>query len=124
MSTIIQVAHDLNSNTLEVTWLDANGVRFCQNFSPLQIEDFKLAAGEHAQRYIDLAGWTPEYIESVRQAELAEAKRKQDEADAEAGEAKAEQAAADKEAFDAEVARQVAIAKAVQAELAGELITK
>lgn len=120
MTTLIQVAHCRVSNTLEAVWRNAKGEQLCQNFSPLQIEDFKLAAGEHAQKYIDLAGWTPEYIAGVKAAEEAEAKAKQDKADAEAAEAKAVKDAADKEAFDAEVARQVEIAKAVQAALTKE----
>lgn len=117
MNTLIQVAHCRVSNTLEAVWRNAEGEQLCQNFSPLQIEDFKLAAGEHAQKYIDLAGWTPEYIAGVKAAEEAEAKAKQDKADAEAAETKAIKDAADKAAFDAEVARQVEIAKAVQAAL-------
>lgn len=115
MNHLIQVSHDLKSNTLEATWIGADGFRNCQNFSPLQIDDFKLAAGEHAQKYIDLAGWTPEHIASVKKKEEDEAKRKQEEADAEAAEAKSKQEQADKEAFDAEVARQVAVLEAAQA---------
>lgn len=114
MKTLIMVAHNLKSNTLEAVWFGADGHRGCQNFHPLQIDDFKLAAGEHAQKYIDLAGWTPEYIASVKKKEEDEAKRKQEEADAEAAEAKSKQEQADKEAFDAEVARQVAIMEAAQ----------
>lgn len=120
MNTLIQVSHDLKSNTLEAVWFDADGNRGCQNFHPLQIDDFKLAAGEHAQKYIDLAGWTPEYIASVKKKEEDEAAEKQAQADAEAAEAKAKKEAAEQEAFDAEVARQVEIAKAVQAALTRE----
>ena len=115
MTTLIQVAHHRPSNTLEAVVADENGVVvLCQNFSPLQIEDFKLAAGEHAQRYIDLAGWTPEYIAGVKAVEEAEAAEKQDIADAEAAEAEAKRKQAEKEAFDAEVARQVAIMEAAK----------
>lgn len=120
MNTLIQVAHDLKSNTLEATWLDDAGNRGCQNFSPLQIEDFKLVAGEHAQRYINLSGWTPEYIASVKVAEEVEAKAKQDKADAEDAEARAKADKDAKDAFNAEVTRQVEIAKAVQAALIKE----
>lgn len=109
MSTLIQVSHDLKYNTLEATWFDEAGNRGCQNFSPLQIEDLRVAAGEHAQKYIDLAGWTPEYIASVKKKEEEEAAEKQAIADAEAAKAKADKEAADKAAFDAEVARQVEI---------------
>jgi len=112
MNTLIQVSHDLKSNTFEATWFDEAGNRGCQNFHPLQIDDFKVAAGEHAQKYIDLAGWTPEYIAAVKAAEEAEAKAKQDKADAEAAEAETKQKQAEKEAFDAEVAKQVAIMEA------------
>jgi len=108
MNTLIQVSHDLKSNTLEATWFGDVG-RGCQNFSPLQIDDFKLVAGEHAQKYIDLAGWTPEYIAGVKAAEEAEAAEKKAIADAEEAERKAKQEKAEKEAFDAGVAKQVAI---------------
>lgn len=115
MNTLIQVAHDLKSNTLEAVWIDPEGQTNCRNFSPLQIEEFNEAAGEFAGRYIDLAGWTPEYIAGVKAAEEAEAKAKQDQADAEEAERKAKQAKADKEAFDAEVRRQAAIMEAAAA---------
>lgn len=114
MNQLIQVSHDLKSNTLETTWFDDAGNRGCQNFHPLQIDDFKLAAGEHAQKYIDLAGWTPEYIASVKKKEEDEAAEKQAIADAEAAKAKADKEAADKAAFDADVARQVAIMEAAK----------
>ena len=114
MSTLIQVSHDLKSNTLEATWFDEVGNRGCQNFHPLHIDDFKLAAGEHAQKYIDLAGWTPEYIAAVKKKEEDEAAEKRAIADAEAAKAKADKEAADKAAFDAEVARQVEIMKAAK----------
>lgn len=114
MNTLIAVAHNLKSNTLEAVWRNAKGEQLCQNFSPLQIEDFKLAAGEHAQKYIDLAGWTPEYIAAVAAEEQRLADEVQAKADAEAAEAKSKQEQADKEAFDAEVARQVAIMGAAQ----------
>jgi hypothetical protein len=115
MNTLIEVIHDLKTNTLTLIHADENNVRLSgRGYSPLQIDDFRAAAGEHAQRYIDLAGWTPEYIESVLQAELAEAKRKQDKADAEEAERKVKADKAEKEAFDAEVAKQVAILEAVQ----------
>ena len=114
MSTLIQVAHDLKSNTLEATWFDEVGNRGCQNFHPLQIDDFKQAAGEHAQKYIDLAGWTPEYIAAVKKKEEDEAAEKQAKADAEEAERKAQKAKEDKDAFDADVARQVEIMKAAK----------
>ena len=115
MSTLIQVSHDLKSNTLEAVWLDVEGHCSCQNFHPLQIDDFKLAAGEHAQKYIDLAGWTPEYIASVKKKEEDEAAEKQAVAAAEEAERKAKRAKEEKAAFDAEVARQVAVLEAAQA---------
>lgn len=114
MNTLIQVAHCRVSNTLEAVWRNAKGEQLCQNFSPLQIEDFKLAAGECAQKYIDLAGWTPEYIASVKKKEEDEAAEKQAIADAEAAKAEADKEAADKAAFDADVARQVAIMEAAK----------
>ena len=115
MNTLIQVSHDLKSNTLEATWFDDAGKRGCQNFHPLQIEDFKLAAGEHAQKYIDLAGWTPEYIAAVKKKEEDEAAEKKAIADAEETERKAQKEKAEKDAFDADVARQVAVLEAAQA---------
>ena len=114
MNTLIQVSHDLKSNTLEATWFDEAGNRGCRNFHPLQIEDFKQAAGEHAQKYIDLAGWTPEYIAAVKKKEEDEAAEKKAIADAEEAERKSKREKAEKDAFDAEVARQVEIMKAAK----------
>lgn len=111
MNTLIQVAHDPKSNTLEVVWFDSEGKQKCRNFSPLQSEEFKEAAGEHAQKYIDLAGWTPEYIASVAAEEKRLADAAQAKADAEEAERKAAKEKAEQEAFDAEVARQVEILK-------------
>ena len=113
-NTIVKVAHDLKSNTLEATWFDEAGNRRCQNFHPLQIEDFRLAAGEHAQKYIALAGWTPEYIASVKKKEEDEAAEKKAIADAEEAERKSKRKKAEEEAFDADVARQVEIMKAAK----------
>lgn len=106
MNTLIQVAHDMKSNTLEAVWFDFEGKQKCRNFSPLQSEEFKEAAGEHAQKYIDLAGWTPEYIAAV----AAEEKRLADEA-------RATQERAEQEAFDAEVDRQAKIMAAAKKRL-------
>lgn len=114
MNALIQVAHDLKSNTLEAVWVDSEGKTNCRNFSPLQIDDFKQAAGEHAQKYIDLAGWTPEYIAAVKKKEEDEAAEKQAKADAEEAERKAQKAKEDKDAFDADVARQVAVLEAAK----------
>lgn len=111
MNTLIQVAHDLKSNTLEAVWLDSAGKQNCRNFHPLQIDEFKEVAGEHTQKYIDLAGWTPEYIAAVKKKEEDEAAEKKAVADAEEAERKAAQAKAEQEAFDAEVKRQVVIMK-------------
>ena len=115
MSTLIQVAHDLKSNTLEAVWFDSEDKQNCRNFSPIQIDEFKEATGEFAQRYIDLAGWTPEYIAAVKKKEEDEAAEKQAKADVEEAERKAQKAKEDKDAFDAEVARQVKILEAAQA---------
>lgn len=109
MSTLLSVEHDISSNTLAATWRNAAGEPCCQSFHPLQIDDFRAAAGEHAQKYIDLAGWTPEYIASVKKKEEDEAAEKQAKADAEEAERKAQKAKEDKEAFDADVARQVKV---------------
>ena len=109
MNTLIQISHDLKSNTLEATWFDEAGNRGCQNFHPLQIDDFKVAAGEHAQKYIDLADWTPDYIASVVAEEQRLADEAKAKADAEAAEADTKRKQAEKEAFDADVARQVAV---------------
>lgn len=120
MNTLIQVAHDLKSNTLEAVWFDSEGKQQCRNFSPLQIEEFREVAGEFASRYIDLAGWTPEYIAAV----AAEEKRLADEvkakADAEEAERKAAKEKAEQEAFDAEVARQVKILEAAKKTVAAK----
>ena len=116
MKTLIAVMHDIRTNTIEVTYADDDGDPVAHvNYKALHKDVFEADAGEHAQKYIDLAGWTPEYIAGVKAAEEAEAKTKQDQADAEAAEADAKREAADKEAFDADVARQVAILEAAQA---------
>lgn len=114
MNTLIQVAHDLKSNTLEVVWFDSEGKQKCRNFSPLQSEEFKEAAGEHAQKYIDLAGWTPEYIAAIAAEEQRLADEVKAKADAEEAERQEAQAKAEQEAFDAEVARQVKILEAAK----------
>ena len=114
MHTLIQVAHDLKSNTLEAVWFDSEGKQNCRNFHPLQIDEFKEVAGEHTQKYIDLAGWTPEYIAAVKKKEEDEAAEKQVKADAEEAERKAQKAKEDKDAFDADVARQVAVLEAAK----------
>ena len=114
MNTLMAIEHDIPSNTLAATWRNAARERCCQSFSPLQIEDFRLAAGEHAQKYIDLAGWTPEYIAAVKKKEEDEAAEKQAKADAEEAERKARKAKEDKDAFDADVARQVAVLEAAK----------
>lgn len=112
---LVQVTHDLKSNTLEVVRADEAGIRvFCRNFSPVQVEEFKAVTGEYAARYITLAGWTPEYIAEVAAEEQRLADEVKAKADAEAADAKAKQDKADKEAFDAEVARQVAIMEAAK----------
>ena len=114
MIELIQVAHDLKSNTLEAVWFDSEGKQQCRNFSPLQIDEFKDAAGEHAQKYIDLAGWTPEYIAAVKKKEEDEVAEIQAVADAEEAERKSKREKAEKEAFDADVARQVAVLEAAK----------
>lgn len=111
MNTLIQVAHDLKSNTLEAVWVDSEGKTNCRNFSPLQIEEFKEAASEFAGRYTELAGWTPEYIAAVAAEEKRLADAAQAKADAEEAERKAAKEKAEQEAFDAEVKRQVEIMK-------------
>ena len=110
---LIEVSHDLRTGTLTLTHLE-DEERSNHGYSPLQSEDFKLAAGEHAQKYIDLAGWTPEYIASVKKKEEDEAAEKKAIADAEEAERKSKREKAEKEAFDAEVARQVEIMKAAK----------
>ena len=110
---LIEVSHDLRTGTLTLTHLE-DEERSNHGYSPLQIEDFKLAAGEHAQKYIDLAGWTPEYIAAVKKKEEDEAAEKQAKADAEEAGRKAKREKEEKDAFDAEVARQVEIMKAAK----------
>lgn len=111
MNTLIQVAHDLKSNTLEAVWVDSEGKTNCRNFSPLQVEEFKEVVGELAQRYTDFADWTPEYIAAVAAEEQRLAAKAQAKVDAEEAERKAAKEKAEQEAFDAEVKRQVEIMK-------------
>ena len=110
MKTLTSILYHIHSNTFELTHSDSVGNAVsCRNYGCGELDDFKVDAGEHAQKYIDLAGWTPEYIAAVKAAEEAEAKAKQDKADAEAAEAETKRKQAEKVAFDAEVARQVAV---------------
>ena len=99
---LIEVSHDLRTGTLTLTHLE-DEERSNHGYSPLQIDDFKLAAGEHAQKYIDLAGWTPEYIAAVKAKEEAEAAEKQARADAE----EADRQKAEQKRFDDAVAAAV-----------------
>lgn len=103
MIKLVQVSHDLQTNTLEATWRDETDALLSRNFSPTQIDEFSIIAGAHAQRYIDLAGWTPEYVAKVGAEEKRRAEEEQALADAE--EEKRQQA--EKKRFDDAVAAQV-----------------
>jgi len=110
MKTLTSILYHIHSNTFELTHSDSVGNAVsCRNYGCGELDDFKVDAGEHAQKYIDLAGWTPEYIADVRAKAEKKMKDEQDKADAEVAESEAKRKQAEKVAFDAEVARQVAV---------------
>ena len=54
------VCHDLQSNTLEATWLQMTDTELkrikCRNYSAEQKADFLADTGALGQKYIDMAG--------------------------------------------------------------------
>lgn len=109
MIALIEVSHDLRTNTIAAVGIDADDQRIARSFSPIQVADLLETFGDPIKPYIDLAGWTPEYIAAVKKKEEDEAAEKQAIADAEEAERKAQKEKADQEAFDADVARQVKV---------------
>lgn len=116
MNTLLQVSHDLRTNTLEAVWINSAGERNCRSFSPIQVEEFKEVTGEFAGRYINLAGWTLDYIATIEAEEKRLAKEAQDKADAEEAERKKEA----QKKFDEAVAAQVAILEAAKKTVAAK----
>jgi len=67
MSYLAAICHDINSNTLEATWLevvlDENGQpkelkrTKCRNYSIEQKNEFIADCGENAQKYVTMASW-------------------------------------------------------------------
>ena len=115
MTTLIHVQHDLRTNTLEAVLANEKGERcYCANFTCHSIEELRAVAGPEIEKYIALAGWTPEYIASVKKKEEDEAAEKKAIADAEEAKRKAKRAKEEKAAFDADVARQVAVLEAAK----------
>ena len=55
------VCHDLQSNTLEATWLQMTQTELkrirCRNYSVEQKADFLADTGPLGQKYVDMAGW-------------------------------------------------------------------
>lgn len=121
MISLTAVIHDLKTNTLEATWRDENNVQVrCHSYSPTQRDMFIADLGADADRYLVVAGWTPEYCAEVQAKEEREAAEKQAAKEAQEAAERAAAEAAAKAAFDAEVTRQVEIMKAAQAALAAE----
>lgn len=68
LSTVI---HDIASNTLEATWveeiIDAEGnaetrqVK-CRNYSAPQKAEFLADTGDEGKQYVDMAGWTDQFV--------------------------------------------------------------
>lgn len=60
------VCHDIKNNTLEATWLQQTETELvrikCHNYSPVQKAEFLADTGVDGQKYIDMAGWTDEYV--------------------------------------------------------------
>lgn len=112
------ITHDIKSNTLEATWLQDTPTEIkrikCHSYSPSQRDMFIEEVGiDLAQRYLDSAGWTPEFCAAFIAEEEKLAAEAQAKADAEAQAAKDAQQAE----FDAAVARQVAILEAAKAQV-------
>jgi hypothetical protein len=55
------VCHDIKSNTLEATWLQATETELkrvkCRNYSVEQKGEFLSDTGEEGDKYIVMAGW-------------------------------------------------------------------
>lgn len=55
------VCHDINSNTLEATWLQQTETELkrvkCHNYSAEQKDEFLADCGEESQKYVVMAGW-------------------------------------------------------------------
>lgn len=116
MNTLVSVTHDLKNGLLEATLEDENGIRVhCHNYGMAEMDEFRIIAGENAQKYFDLAGWSPEALVKLQAKIAKKVAEDQAIADAEQAELKAKKDKADKDAFDADVARQVAILEAAKA---------
>jgi len=61
MSYLATVTHDIQSNTLEASWLELVGEELkqvkCRNYSAEQKDEFLADCGDDGQKYITLAGW-------------------------------------------------------------------
>ena len=61
MTYLASVSHDIQTNTLEATWLEQTETELkrvkCRNYSSEQKDEFLADAGEAGQKYVDLAGW-------------------------------------------------------------------
>ena len=61
MIYLASVSHDIQTNTLEATWLEQTETELkrvkCRNYSAEQKDEFLADAGEAGQKYVDLAGW-------------------------------------------------------------------
>jgi hypothetical protein len=67
MSYLAAICHDINSNTLEATWvevvLDDNGQpkelrrTKCRNYSAEQKDEFLADCGADGQKYVTMAAW-------------------------------------------------------------------
>lgn len=55
------VCHDIKSNTLEATWIQATEEELkrvkCRNYSIEQKSDFLADTGDEGEKYIIMAGW-------------------------------------------------------------------
>jgi len=61
MIYLAAVCHDIKSNTLEATWLEATEVELrrvkCRNYAAGEKEEFLADTGPEGQKYADMAGW-------------------------------------------------------------------
>lgn len=61
MMYLATVTHDIQSNTLEATWLELIEEQLqpvkCRNYSAEQKSEFLADCGDDCQKYLTLAGW-------------------------------------------------------------------
>jgi len=61
MIYLAAVCHDIQSNTLEASWLELVDEQLqrvkCRNYSAEQKDEFLADCGDVGQKYVSMAGW-------------------------------------------------------------------